>query len=120
MCYIAVFVPGMSGVDSCVVVAGPPVGDGGASGDGGTCTAPANSLGIGAACQPNAGSCASGLSCSSDLQGTSAPGFCMKIGCTGASDCGSDATCCSPAQSGGAVNVCLPSACVPSDCTVKP
>ena len=118
MCYLAMFVPGMTGAFGCVTA--PP--DDAGAGDGGACTPTANALGVGAACTAAGGQCRSGLSCSTDLQSSAkgTPGFCMKVGCTGASDCGSGATCCSPAQSGGAVNVCLPSGCVPSDCAIKP
>jgi hypothetical protein len=120
MCYLAMFVPGLSGAYGCVTLAPSDAGAG--DGDGGQCTPTANSLGIGAACTAQGGQCASGLSCSTDLQASAkgTPGFCMKVGCTGSSDCGSGATCCSPAQGGGAINVCLPGNCVPSDCAIKP
>jgi len=116
MCYLATFVPGQAGAFGCVVTA--PV-DAGAAGDGGggTCTATANAMGIGAACTAGGGECPSGLSCSSDLNSTPGAGFCMKVGCSAASDCGG-ATCCSPAQAAGAVNVCLPTACVPAGCVL--
>ncbi len=120
MCYLAMFVPGMTGAFGCVTAPPSDAGAGGA--DGGACTPTANSIGVGAACTAAGGQCPSGLSCSTELQASAkgAPGFCMKVGCMGASDCGSGATCCSPAQSGGAVNVCLPGGCVPADCTIKP
>jgi hypothetical protein len=118
MCYLAMFVPGKSGAFGCVTGAPSDAGAGDDGGDAGTCTATANAMGIGAACMAGGGECPSGLSCSSDLNNTPGAGFCMKVGCSAASDCGG-ATCCAPAQSGGAINVCLPTACVPSDCTVK-
>ena len=116
MCYLAMYVPGMTGAIGCVALA--PV-DGGAE-DGGSCTPTANSLGIGAPCTAGGGQCGSGLACSADEQApASGAGFCLKIGCSGASDCGAGATCCAPAQGGGAVKVCLPTECVPSDCVVE-
>ncbi len=116
MCYIITFVPGKAGAFACVTTAPSDAGAGG--GDGGTCHATANAMGIGGACTAGGGECASGLSCSSDLNNTPGAGFCMKVGCTGSADCGG-ATCCAPSQGGGAVNVCLPTSCVPSDCAVK-
>jgi hypothetical protein len=119
MCYLAMFVPGQTGAFGCVSTGGS--GDAGAAADGGDagmCTAKPNGMGIGAPCTAGKSDCPSGLSCSSDLNSTSGAGFCLKVGCTGSSDCGG-ATCCAPSQGGGAVNVCLPTACVPSDCKVK-
>jgi hypothetical protein len=111
MCYLAMFVPGEAGTFGCVQ--NPPSDAGG-----GACMATPNAMGIGTPCTNGGNQCPSGLSCSSDLNSSSGPGFCMKVGCSTAADCGG-ATCCSPAQAGGAVNVCLPTACVPSDCAVK-
>lgn len=118
MCYLAMFVPGKSGAFGCVKA---PPSDAGA-GDGGTCDATPNELGVGRACKAGGSECGAGMSCSADLQSAAAgtPGFCMKVGCSKASECGSAATCCSPSQGGGLVSVCLPSTCVPSDCAIKP
>ncbi len=64
MCYLAMFVPGMTGAFGCVST---PPSDAGA-GDGGTCNPTANALGVGAACTASGGQCPTGLSCSTDLQ----------------------------------------------------
>jgi hypothetical protein len=118
MCYLATFVPGRSGAFGCVKT---DTGDAGA-GDGGTCVATANAIGVGAACTGGGSECPSSLSCSADLQSAAkgTVGFCMKVGCKATADCGGGATCCAPKQGGGIVNVCLPNNCVPSDCSTKP
>jgi len=114
MCYLAGFVPGQAGAFGCVQ---PPETDGG----GAACNATANAMGISAPCTKGGGECGSQNSCSLDLPGASGgSGICTRVGCNAGADCGDGATCCSPAQGGGLVNVCLPSSCVPSDCTVKP
>jgi hypothetical protein len=123
MCYLVMYVPGHTGTTGCV---GAPPSDagsadsGGSNGDGGACAPTANALGIGGPCTAGGGQCASGLSCSADQQSSaSGAGFCLKIGCSATSDCGANATCCTPSQGGGAINVCLPTGCVPSDCAIK-
>jgi hypothetical protein len=116
MCYFVTFITGIDSPQGCVQLA--PAGDAGADagGDAGTCKATANSVGIGAPCTAGGGQCAAGLSCSSDLSAASGPnGFCMKVGCASAAECGSGATCCAP-PAGAGVKVCLPDACVPSGC----
>jgi hypothetical protein len=118
MCFLATFVQGQNGPSGCIDTAS--AGDGGSVGDAGACMPTANALGVGAACTAGGGECGAGLQCSADVNSTSASsGFCLKVGCVVTADCGQGATCCAPAQGGGAVQVCLPSACVPSDCAVK-
>lgn len=112
-------------LDGCVNL-GDPVGDGGVppSPDAGVCgEQQPNSLGIGAACTAGGNECGAGLSCSADQDQAPAgsTGFCLKIGgCNAQADCGGGgATCCSPAQAGGLINICLPEACRPADCIPK-
>lgn len=133
MCFFTAFRTNYQGLDGCVELGGwkaltPGGGDGGAAPDsgpnaGGTaaeCAAvTGNEKGIGASCTKGGGECKSGLSCSIDLNpGTETTGFCMQVGgCTTATDCGSAASCCAPAQGGGAIKICMPEACRPADCT---
>ena len=124
MCYLVGYIRGKEGAFGCT---GKPFvpDDGGASDADAADTAPANckpaanSIGVGGACTAGGNECKNGLSCSTDLSSSSGAGFCVKLGCASATDCGGDATCCSPSQGGG-VKVCLPASCVPSDCVVSP
>jgi hypothetical protein len=116
MCFLATFMAGQEGAGGCIEA--PPAGDAGA-GDGGTCMAAANAMGVGASCTAGGGQCPSGLQCSTDLSASSNPaGFCLKLGCATSTDCGSGATCCAPPQSGG-IKLCLPNACLPSSCPAQ-
>jgi len=121
MCYLVGYVRGKEGAFGCdntSFVADPDAGtDAGAM-----CMPTENSVGIGAACTKGGNECKSGLACSLDQAGSSGPGFCLKIGgCTTTADCGGgDATCCAPAQGGGAIKICIPESCRPSNCTVAP
>jgi hypothetical protein len=121
MCYLVGYIRGKEGAFGCdntSFVADPDAGtDAGAM-----CLPSENSVGIGAACTKAGNECKSGLSCSLDQAGSSGPGFCLKIGgCATTADCGGgDATCCAPAQGGGAIKICIPESCRPSDCTVAP
>jgi hypothetical protein len=77
----------------------------------------ANAMGVGELCTEGGGECASGLLCSADQGPSDEPAFCLALDCESDEDCGGDgATCCSPVQAGGLVNVCMPEACRPSDC----
>jgi copper type II ascorbate-dependent monooxygenase-like protein len=119
MCFLIAFVVGQDGLGGCVNT--PPAGDGGAPTSGSKCMATPTASGIGASCTAGGGECASGLQCSADVGSSGgSTGICLKVGCAASSDCGSGATCCAPAQAGGAIKVCLPSECVPSDCTPAP
>lgn len=124
MCFLVGFARNTkTELDGCLDV-GTPVPDGGIppDPDAGTCeNQTANSLGIGGKCTAGGGECKSGLACSADQDQAPAgsAGFCLKIGgCNVQSDCGGGgATCCAPAQAGGLLNICIPEACRPSDCT---
>jgi hypothetical protein len=112
MCFLATFVKGIDAPRGCVQT----MVEGDAGTDAGACMATANSVGIGAACTAGGKECAAGLSCSSDLSASSGPmGFCMKVGCASASECGGGATCCAPPQAGG-IKLCLPDTCLPAGC----
>jgi hypothetical protein len=125
MCFFTAFRTNFQDLDGCIDLGGwggqTPGGDGG-TGDGGTttCEPSANELGVGGPCTPGGNECTGGLSCSSDLEGTGEPGFCMKLGCQATSECGSNSVCCTPAQSGGIINICLPESCQPTDCANVP
>jgi hypothetical protein len=76
-----------------------------------------NSLGIGAKCTAGGGECATGLSCSEDLQATGGQGMCVRLNCTDAADCGGgSATCCSYS---GFTDLCIAEACRPLTCIPK-
>jgi len=113
MCFLATFVTGQQGPTGCIE--GPNAGDAGTGTDASACTPTANAMGVGAGCTAGGNECPSGLQCSADLSSSSGPGFCLKIGCTTASECGAGATCCAPPQGGG-IKVCLPTACAPASC----
>jgi hypothetical protein len=122
MCYLIGYVRGKEGAFGCAHPSVDP-GDGGTS-DGGTnaCMPTANAAGIGAPCTRGGNECQSGLTCSLDQSASSTgPGFCLRIGaCTTTADCGGgDATCCAPAEAGGAINICIPESCRPATCAVK-
>ncbi|MGE0328173.1 MAG: hypothetical protein AB7K71_19660 [Polyangiaceae bacterium] len=122
MCFLSLFIESGESLDGhCVDMSALDPGDAGVppDPDAGVCgETPENSLGIGKVCAKGAGECASGLTCSADQSGD-ASGVCIKIGgCTTNDDCGGGgATCCAPAQAGGAIKICIPEACRPSDCT---
>jgi hypothetical protein len=121
MCFFTTFRSKYQALDGCIDLGGwgsnTPGGDGGTGdGGGGSCEPSANEIGVGGPCSAGGGECASGLSCSSDLEQTSEPGFCMKLGCKTSGECGSNAVCCAPAEAGGVINVCLPASCQPTDC----
>jgi hypothetical protein len=124
MCYLVGFSVGSgTQVDGCVKMPDDKADGGtGPSADAGVCgmTAP-NPKGIGKPCTKGGGECAAGQTCSLDNDPTP-PGFCLSIGgCQTTADCGGgDATCCSPKQGGGFINICVPEACRPSDCAPKP
>src|SRR6266511_2381136 len=86
------------------------------------CKPTENAMGVGAPCTKGGNECKTGLSCSADQAQSSGtgPGFCLKIGrCTTNADCGGgDATCCAPAEGGGAIKICIPESCRPSTCAV--
>lgn len=125
MCFLVTFARDRTGLDGCVKMPDapsdggvPPNPDAGACGD-----QKANSMGIGQACTAGGNECPGGLTCSADQDGSppGTTGFCLKVGgCQVSADCGGGgATCCSPAQAGGLINICMPEACRPSDCTPK-
>ena len=118
MCYLVGYVRGKEGAFGCTP---PPV-----QGDGGmptACMPRANAAGVGAPCTQGGNECKEGLTCSLDQAPSSdgAPGFCLRVGgCTTSADCGGgDATCCAPAEAGGAINICIPESCRPATCAVK-
>ena len=95
-------------------------GDAGQAADGGseTCTPDqGNDKGIGKKCTAGGGECAADLACDIDLdpQGV---GMCIKLNCTGDTECGSGATCCKPSQS--PINICIIDSCKPADCSFTP
>jgi hypothetical protein len=118
MCYLIAYVRGKEGAFGC---SPPPVqpGDGGVQ----ACMPTENSAGVGARCTQEGDECKEGLTCSLDQSPSSdgTPGFCLRIGgCTTTADCGGgDATCCAPAEAGGAINICIPESCRPATCAVK-
>ncbi|HLK40959.1 MAG TPA: hypothetical protein VKU41_29615 [Polyangiaceae bacterium] len=115
MCFLVVFMVGLSGEGGCVQGLNAPDDGGAPAGDGGSCTPTANAVGVGATCTAGGGECASGLSCTADLGTSKGPGFCLKVGCASSSECGDNATCCAPPQGGG-IKACLPASCVPAGC----
>ncbi|HEX9297561.1 MAG TPA: hypothetical protein VF881_17085 [Polyangiaceae bacterium] len=121
MCYLVGYIRGKEGAFGC---SHPP-----SDSDGGSDAAPPNAckptenaMGVGAPCTKGGNECKTGLSCSADQAQSSGtgPGFCLKIGgCTTNADCGGgDATCCAPAEGGGAIKICIPESCRPSTCAV--
>ena len=121
MCYLVGFeASALAGIDGCVRQPDNATDGGTSDSDAGACgTQTPNDKGIGKSCTAGGAECAGGLSCTAD-QDPSAPGFCMKIGCTKTADCGGgSAVCCAPKQGGGVIGVCLPSECQPSDCPLK-
>jgi hypothetical protein len=75
--------------------------------------------GVGAPCTKDGPACPNGMFCTASQvpDGGSAQGICIQIGCNVAADCGdSRATCCTPPQGGGLVNICIPEACRPAGC----
>jgi hypothetical protein len=116
MCYLVGYIRGKEGAFGCM--------DADITAPATACTPAENDVGIGSPCTKAGGECKEGLSCTAD-QGQApdqTDGFCIKIGgCTTTADCGGgDATCCAPAEGGGAINICIPEACRPSNCEVKP
>jgi hypothetical protein len=73
--------------------------------------------GVGTACTAGGSECAAGQMCTADFRGTP-EGLCISIGCESDADCGSggNATCCTPSQGGGAINICMPEACRSPSC----
>ena len=116
MCYLVGYIRGKEGAFGC--------DDSDQMSPGTECTPTENDSGIGAPCSKGGNECKSGLACSLDQPQTAADstGFCMQIGgCTTSADCGGgDATCCAPAEAGGAINICIPESCRPANCEVKP
>jgi hypothetical protein len=117
MCYLVAYIRGKEGAFGCR--------DEPLDGDGGTpnaCMPTENAAGIGAPCTKGGNECKTGLACSLDQAQASdaGPGFCLRIGgCTTSADCGGgDATCCAPAEAGGAIKICIPESCRPSTCAV--
>jgi hypothetical protein len=119
MCFAVGFEVGADGLDGCIE--GPPLPDGGVprAADAGVCGQVTTSTGVGKACTKDGGQCGAGQICSASAvdAGASGAGICISVGCSSNADCGGGpATCCSPAQGGGAVKICIPEACRPSDC----
>ena len=117
MCYLVSYVRGKEGAFGCHndpldADAGTPT----------ACMPTENAAGVGAPCTKGGNECKAGLSCSLDqAQAADAgPGFCLRIGgCMTSADCGGgDATCCAPAEAGGAIKICIPESCRPSTCAV--
>ena len=120
MCFFSIFIKDGESLDGhCVDISG--LGDPGGGTVSPECdTVTANELGLGAPCHHERGGCAAGLACSSSLSGEGGEGICISIGkCDASSDCGSGGTCCAPAAAGGALNICVPEKCRPSDCTPR-
>ncbi len=80
---------------------------------------PANAKGIGKSCTAGGNECPSGLACTKDLVTFDMPGMCIALACAGSADCGDGAVCCSPAQAGGKVDICLPKSCQFDGCPEK-
>jgi hypothetical protein len=128
MCFFLTFSKDGKRLDGCIdLSANPELLDGGDptvnGADASTChDIVANEKGIGQPCLRGANECKLGLTCSSDVQSSAPPdGLCISVGeCMHPNECGSNATCCAPAAGGGAVNICVPEACRPSDCPIVP
>jgi hypothetical protein len=120
MCFLAGLQVGGTGLTSCIQ--SPERGDGGVvphAPDAGVCGEVETPTGIGRHCTPNGNECAAGQLCSAG-QGMGADpnnGICIQVGCAAQSECGTGGSCCTPTQGGGLVNICIPEACRPLDCT---
>ncbi|MCS6899114.1 MAG: hypothetical protein RMJ98_04365 [Myxococcales bacterium] len=118
MCAVVLYHSSPGELDGCIKDSSEGAGGSGGGGNGDACKAvQANEVGIGAPCTKGGKECASGLSCTQDLDSSAPQGFCMKLGCKASSDCGSGATCCAPKAGGGVIKTCLPAVCKPDDCT---
>ena len=135
MCYLVAYTTSQSGLDGCLDLTTPGGNDGtdsppqdddsGSPSEDGICGQdPANALGIGLPCTKGGEECGPGTLCSLDQGQTpdGTTGFCLSIGaCQSTNDCGGgSAVCCAPAEGGGVINICLPSACKPAGCALKP
>jgi hypothetical protein len=136
MCFFTAFRTDYLGLAGCLELGGwakyTPAADAGAGDAGGgtndvvdpdaCATVSANDQGIGASCTASGNECATGLSCTADVNpSSSSDGICIQVGgCTTSSDCGSGASCCAPAQAGGALTICVPTPCRPVDCAEQP
>lgn len=120
MCFFVTFAADRNGLGGCL--SSSPTGlDVPNDPSAGMCVdAQPNSLGIGGTCTNGGGECAAGLSCTADQQAGAQPGdpgYCIQIGCTSQADCGGGwATCCTPPEGGGLINICINEACRPTDC----
>jgi hypothetical protein len=124
MCFFVGLATDREGVSSCMFGGGDvgdPVPVDPAAGACGEHTPSAD--GVGRACVTS-DDCEPGDLCTTEY--VDGPGICFRIGCSGDADCGGTGsgggmiTCCSPAQAGGAVNVCVPEACRMPSCVPLP
>jgi len=120
MCFGVGFSVGGDGLSGCVTGKPPPDGGVPRAPDAGVCGEAETSSGIGRLCTKGGNECAAGQFCTAG-QGSgdagSSQGICIQIGCTSNADCGdSRATCCTPPQGGGLVNICIPEACRQAQC----
>jgi len=117
MCFAVGFSLGGGNLGGCID-SGP--GDGGGvprEADAGVCGEVTSSTGVGKPCTKGGSECATGQLCSAD-QVDAGGGICIQLGCSSNADCGNGgATCCTPAEGGGIINICIPEACRPADCT---
>ncbi len=121
MCFFVTFATGAPDLlDGCLELTTQvdPGGDAFPERTGPCGSEPANASGIGAACTAGGAECLGGTTCTADQPGGDGTGFCMTIGSCGShADCGGgSAVCCSPAQGGGLIQICLPNNCRPDDC----
>lgn len=119
MCFAVGFAVGQDGLSACIE--SPPVPDGGgvprdpAAGECGD--QKETETGVGRACTKGGDECPADMSCSADQgQGQGGGGICIQLGCEADAECGTGATCCTPPQGGGVINICIPEACRPEDC----
>ena len=72
--------------------------------------------GIGLPCTAGGNECPADLTCTAEYS-PDGSGVCIRVGCETNADCGgTNVTCCSPAQTGGAVKLCTPEACRDPSC----
>jgi hypothetical protein len=119
MCFAVGLAVGGSGkIGGCMQA--PPASDAGVprAADAGVCGEVETPTGVGRKCTQAGNECPGSMMCSAGQGGTdaSAGGICIQLGCTATSDCGTGGTCCTPAQGGGLVNICIPEACRPATC----